>query len=130
MNKSVLLSKRRELRNALTPTEAVLWNLLKGKQIKGLKFRRQHSVGSYIIDFYCPSLKLAIELDGESHVGRTEYDEQRTAYLWQTAGIKIIRFENRVVLENPELILEEIEKYDNMKKLSYFRKEGSCGNDS
>ena len=115
MNKSALLSKRKELRNTLTPAEAVLWKLLKGKQIANLKFRRQHSDGPYIVDFYCPYLKLAIELDGETHIGRTEYDEQRTLYLWQTAGINIIRFENRVVFENPELILKEIEEYDNLK---------------
>ena len=117
MNKPALLSKRKELRNTLTPAEAVLWKLLKGRQIGKLKFRRQHSVGPYIIDFYCPSLKLAIELDGETHAGRAEHDEQRTAYLWQEARIKVIRFENRVVFENPELILEEIEKYSTPKTL-------------
>ena len=117
MNKPALLSKRKELRNTLTPAEAVLWKLLKGRQIGKLKFRRQQSVGPYIVDFYCPYLKLAVELDGETHTGRAEYDERRTLYLWQTAGIKVIRFENRVVFENPELILEEIEKYSTPKTL-------------
>jgi len=55
---------RRKLRSKMTPAEAKLWTYLKGKQLEGKKFRRQHSVSRYILDFYCPSSKLAIELDG------------------------------------------------------------------
>ena len=57
-------TKRKKLRNNLTPAEAALWNLLKNSQLEGRKFRRQHSVGFYILDFYCPSERMAIELDG------------------------------------------------------------------
>lgn len=110
MNRTEWLDRRRELRQALTPAEAVLWRLLKGRQLEGLKFRRQHSVGPYILDFYCPALKLAIELDGASHACREEYDGQRTSYLSETAGITVLRFENRVVFENPEQIFREVKE--------------------
>lgn len=108
------LSRQRENRNKLrqhtTPAEATLWKLLKGKSVKELKFRRQHGVGTYILDFYCPSLKLCIELDGESHTLKQEDDDKRTAFLKETAGIQVIRFENRVVFENPDAILTKIEE--------------------
>lgn len=108
MNKSEWRWMRRKLRHSLTPAEASLWRALKGRQVYGLKFRRQHSVGPYILDFYCPELKLAIELDGESHAMREEYDERRTDYLFRMAGITVLRFENRVVFENLEQIIAEI----------------------
>lgn len=110
MNRAEWLERRRELRQALTPAEAVLWRLLKGRQLEGLKFRRQHSVEPYILDFYCPALKLAIELDGASHACREEYDGQRTSYLSEKAGITVLRFENRVVFENPEQIFREVKE--------------------
>ncbi len=110
MNRTEWLDRRRELRQALTPAEAVLWRLLKGRQLEGLKFRRQHSVEPYILDFYCPALKLAIELGGASHACREEYDGQRTSYLSETAGITVLRFENRVVFENPEQIFREVKE--------------------
>lgn len=110
MNRAEWLERRRELRQALTPAEAVLWRLLKGRQLEGLKFRRQHSVGPYILDFYCPALKLAIELDGASYACREEYDGQRTSYLSEKAGITVLHFENRVVFENPEQIFREVKE--------------------
>jgi very-short-patch-repair endonuclease len=110
MNKPALNDRRKELRNQGTPAEAALWNLLKGKQICNLKFRRQHSVGNYILDFYCPSVRLAIELDGDSHLMKSEYDEQRTQFLNENQ-ITVLRFENRVVFENAEQIYREIEEY-------------------
>lgn len=108
MNKPEWRWMRRKLRHSLTPAEASLWRALKGRQVYGLKFRWQHSVGPYILDFYCPELKLAIELDGESHAMREEYDERRTDYLFRMAGITVLRFENRVVFENLEQIIAEI----------------------
>ena len=111
MNKSVLTDLRKELRNHSTPAEATLWRLLKSSQIAHLKFRRQHSVGPYIIDFYCPKLKLAIELDGEVHNRQQDYDEKRTLFLNKVKNIKVLRFENKTVFENAERILEEIEGY-------------------
>ncbi|MDY5238402.1 endonuclease domain-containing protein [Bacteroides helcogenes] len=108
--------QRKELRNHSTPAEATLWKMLKGEQVAGLKFRRQHSVGPYILDFFCPEIKLAIELDGEVHNKQEEYDEQRTHFLQKTKGIEVLRFENRTVFENAELIIREIEE----KKSFYY----------
>ena len=109
MNKEEQEWCRKILRNHSTSAEATLWRLLKNKQIDGLKFRRQHSIGPYIVDFYCPALRLAIELDGEVHSRQLEHDEQRTYYL-QKNGIEVLRFENRTVFENAELIIDEIKR--------------------
>ena len=94
----------------MTSAEVVLWQMLKGKQVEGLKFRRQFGVGPFIIDFYCPSLRLAIELDGEYHFSEEmdTYDEQRSLYLKEN-NIKVLRFENRIVFEDPLRILEAIQ---------------------
>ena len=102
---------RKELRNNLTPAEATLWTMLKNKQLEGRKFRRQHSVANYILDFYCPSEKLAIELDGQGHFEATqaEYDYERDLFL-NTVGIKVLRFENKEVFNNPEAVLESIKE--------------------
>lgn len=67
-NKQEFKNVRKKLRNNLTPAEASLWNYLKEGQLLGRKFRRQSSIGKYIVDFYCPKEKLAIELDGEVHI--------------------------------------------------------------
>ncbi len=67
-NRTSEKSKRQDLRNDATSAEKLLWSKLKGKQLLGVKFRRQYSVGPYILDLYCPSCRLAIELDGESHL--------------------------------------------------------------
>ncbi|MCL4492250.1 MAG: DUF559 domain-containing protein [Nitrospirae bacterium] len=104
-----LRENRKRLRNSLTPAEAKLWSLLKNSQLKGRKFRRQHSVGPYVLDFYCPSERLCIELDGATHFtdGGYEYDTARTEYL-EALGIRVMRFENADVFENTEGVLEEI----------------------
>ncbi len=101
---------RRILRNTLTPAEATLWKSLKGSQLAGRKFRRQHSVVAYVLDFYCPEERLAIELDGAGHyttVGNL-HDDARTAYL-NTLGIQVIRFENKLIWSALESILQAIE---------------------
>jgi len=96
---------RKKLRKHLSPAEASFWNLVKNSQLDGRKFRRQHSVGPYILDFYCPSEKLAVELDGEVHFHERaiEYDRERSLFI-QHFGIKIIRFENRAVFEAPNKV--------------------------
>ena len=103
-----LKERRRELRNNLTPAEATLWRFLSRSQL-GKKFRRQHSVGPYILDFYCPSEKLAVELDGAHHFTSAgqEYDQIRTAFLEQF-NIRVIRFENDEVFKSTEAVLEKI----------------------
>ena len=110
MNKPENKSARKNLRNCGTSAEATLWTLIKDKQIDGLKFRRQHSVGLYILDFYCPQLRLNIELDGEVHSTSEamDYADARARFLINEKDIWVIRFENRVVFENPFQIVEEI----------------------
>jgi len=100
---------RRHLRNHGTPAEAALWLLLKNCQLRGRRFRRQHSAGPYVLDFYCPAERLAIELDGAVHddPARRAYDDARTAWLAER-GIRVVRFENRLVFEHPEAVLEAI----------------------
>jgi len=73
--------KARQLRNKLTPTEAILWEHLKGKQICNTRFRRQHPISIFIVDFYCHAAKLIIELDGKIHLKNREYDNERTDIL-------------------------------------------------
>ena len=108
-NKKELEAYRKRLRNNSTPAEAALWSLIKNKQLDGRKFRRQHSIGNYILDFYCPEEKLAIELDGEDHYWEEgmRRDKLKTAYI-ESHGIKIIRFENKLVFKDPEFILNSI----------------------
>ena len=100
---------RESLRNNATSTEAILWRALKGKQVDGLKFRRQFGVGPYVLDFYCPELRLGIELDGGVHQTSYthEYDEMRTRFLEENR-IRVLRFENEVVYNNIQGIIEAI----------------------
>lgn len=99
--------------------EVYLWMYLKGKQISGYKFRRQYSVGSYIIDFYCPALKLAVEVDGDVHLGyvRSVKDELRQEKL-ELMGIKFLRFANDEIYGDMANVLEKIEKQ--VKKMEKF----------
>ena len=85
----------------MTEAELVLWEVLKGKKLCGRKFRRQHSIGYYIADFYCPSERLIIELDGQYHYTSEglEKDRERDDHL-KELKIKVLRFENKEVLNN------------------------------
>ena len=96
-------------REAPTKAEETLWNALKGKQLGGYKFRRQHPVSRYILDFYCHAAKLAIEVDGGYHLNpeQQEYDTKRTANLLDL-GIHEIRFTNNEVMSDQEKVLAEI----------------------
>jgi very-short-patch-repair endonuclease len=108
-NRPELESLRKQLRNNATPAEIKLWGRLQRSNLDGYKFRRQHSVGPYILDFYCPSVKLAIELDGDSHFTNEAitYDIARTAYL-NALNIKVIRFLNTDVFDNLIEVCERI----------------------
>ena len=98
--------KRRTLRNHMTEHEIILWSRLKNRQIKGYKFRRQYSVGPYILDFYCPIKKLAIEVDGCDHYtpGGQAYDQDRAEYL-SNFDIRILRFSNEEVRKKVGYVL-------------------------
>lgn len=111
-NKKEMLNNRKALRNNSTAPEAMLWRCLQKSQLEGRKFRRQHSVGNYILDFYCPKERLAIELDGAHHftLAGNMNDEERDKYL-ASLNIKVLRFENRLLFENLEGVLEEIKQH-------------------
>lgn len=105
-----LKERRRQLRSSLTPAEALLWNNLQRSQVGARKFRRQHSVGPYVVDFYCPACRLAVELDGQGHFDstRSDYDVKRMRFLEQN-GIRVLRIENRQVFESLEEVLATIQ---------------------
>ena len=109
-NRKDLKVYRKRLRLNSTDAEKILWLHLKNKQL-GFKFRRQHSVGNYILDFYCPVKKLAIELDGGQHNERhiKKYDRKRTDFL-KKLNIKVKRYGNNQVLVNTDSVLEDILK--------------------
>ena len=109
--------KRRELRRNMTNTEIMIWSKLRRKQVCGYKFRRQYGVGSYIIDFYCSKIKLAVEIDGDTHFqeGIEAYDQQRQAFI-EGFGIRFLRFTNRDIYENLDGVLETIRRV--MKQMS------------
>ena len=109
-NNPSLQSKRKDLRNNSTSAESTLWNMLKNKQVMGMKFRRQHSVGPYILDFYCPQIRLCIELDGHNHftsIGDTQ-DDARSEYLLKHHSIQVLRFENCEIFNRTEGVVEII----------------------
>lgn len=111
-NKPELKKIRKKLRDHLTPSEAALWNYLQDRKLHGKKFRRQASIGNYVVDFYCPREKLAIELDGEVHQYESIYtnDKNKENFLTER-GIRLVRFENKFVYQNLEEVLKIISKH-------------------
>ena len=103
------LQRARELRREMTPQERKLWKYLRGKKLHGIKFRRQHPVDRFILDFFCYGHNLAVEIDGHSHYqpDQRAYDQARTEWL-ACRGIRVIRFTNRDVDTNIEGVLNEI----------------------
>lgn len=101
-----MVGRRRNLRQKSTPAENLLWEKLRRNKL-GCKFKRQFSVENFVIDFYCPDFKLAIELDGEIHKRRRVYDEYRTKFL-RAYGITEIRFLNTEVLNTINNVVNTI----------------------
>ena len=95
-----------------TSTERMLWKRLRGKQLDGYRFRQQHGFGPYVLDFYCPSIRLCIELDGGVHNDEKvkQKDEERTVFLKQNR-IQVLRFRNEEVEQNIEYVLERIKDF-------------------
>ena len=108
-NKKSETKKRRELRHQMTKAEVVLWTQFKGKKVQRHKFRRQYGVGPYVLDFCCPKLRLAIEIDGGSHfqAGAGDYDGNRQALI-QKLGIRFLRFTISDVYESLNGVLEKV----------------------
>ncbi len=100
---------RKVLRRNMPKAEGFLWARLRRKQVLGLRFRRQFSVGPYSIDFYCPALKFAIEIDGDSHFSQDAMtcDHVRQEYI-EAFGIRFLRFTNNQVFENSDDVIESI----------------------
>ena len=104
--------RARSLRFTSTPAEKLLWELLRNRRLKGAKFRRQHPLGQYIIDFYCCKARLAIECDGARHFPRPRRDIIRDAWLRQR-GSTVLRFDNHRILKNTALVVRVISRYLN-----------------
>ncbi len=105
-----ILVNCRKLRGTQTKPEQMLWACLRSRQLFGVKFRRQHPIGKYIVDFFCMEYKLAIELDGWTHDYRPSYDADRQKYI-ENQGFSVVRFANQDVLDGLEDVLMTIASY-------------------
>ena len=99
--------RSQQLRKNMTDAEQALWARLRRRQVLDCKFRRQHPLGSYIVDFVCLERKLIVELDGGQHLEQAGYDQQRSQWLEQR-GYRVIRFWDNQVLTQPESVLQAI----------------------
>ena len=102
----------RELRKNSTDAEKHLWHFLRAKRLKGYKFRRQHLLYPFIVDFICLEKKVVVELDGGQHIEQGHYDEKRTLFL-QSKGCRVLRFWNDEIFKKTEVVLNEILHYLN-----------------
>lgn len=108
-NNQSFKSRRKELRKNQTEAEKLLWSRIKNKQLDAYKFFRQYSVGPYILDFYCPFLRLNVEIDGGYHKKEKDYDKERENFL-KGNFIETIRFKNEEVMNSLESVLNMIRK--------------------
>jgi very-short-patch-repair endonuclease len=99
----------RQLRSQLTGSEQELWSALRGSRLQGIKFRRQHPFGPYVLDFFCVKAQLAVELDGGVHdqPEQRDYDSERTAYL-ETNGLRVLRFRNEDITDRLDEVINKI----------------------
>ena len=104
-----LIEAARELRARRTAATTALWTMLRGRALRGMKFRREHQIENFIVDFYCLELKLIVKCDGAGHLepGGALYDEYRTARL-QKVGMTVLRFENEDLVMNRQIVLTQI----------------------
>jgi len=100
----------RKLRNDMTLSEILLWQHIKGKQLSGYDFHRQKPINEYVVDFYCPRLKLVIEIDGDSHEGKEEADRIRQEKL-ESLGLTVMRFWDWDVKSNVDGIVEHLREW-------------------
>ncbi len=104
-----IFANAKKLREYRTPAETLLWEALREKKLEGFRFRQQHPIEGYVLDFYCHAAHLAVELDGEYHFTEEQQrlDDNRTGRL-SFLGVKIIRFSNHHVLHHLEAVLSDI----------------------
>lgn len=124
-NSHLLIEKAKENRNNPTEAEAALWSQLRNKQMEGYKFRQQHLIGDFIVDFVCLSKKLVIEVDGGIHKETKEYDEERTKIL-ADRGFEVLRFKNEEVLGDIDAVLEQVS--NNLAQLKDYSDQESESN--
>jgi very-short-patch-repair endonuclease len=105
-----IIKRARELRSNMTIAELKLWAEIKGEQLNGVKFRRQHPILPYIVDFYAPQLKLVVEVDGDTHDEKKEYDARRDKFL-KNKGYDVLRFTNEAIHQDLEGVLEILRDY-------------------
>ena len=106
LNANRMVDRRKDLRSKPTPSENILWQQLRNNRL-GFRFKRQYSIMNYVVDFYCHKAKLAIELDGEIHNQRKDYDEYRTRYL-KAYGMSEIRFTNKDIMDNLSVVINQL----------------------
>lgn len=113
----LIFERAKEMRHRMTRSEELLWEELKGKKLMNLKFRRQHPIMKFILDFYCHSIRLGIELDGKFHDGRAQqfYDEDRTEIL-NEKGIEVLRFKNSEVINEMEEVINRIRIFSESRR--------------
>ena len=118
--------KRRYLRKNMPKSEVLLWTKLKNRQMHGERFLRQYGVDQYILDFYCPRLKLAIEADGDSHfvIGAEDYDKARQEYI-ESFGIEFLRFKNEDVYKNIDGVCQTV--YDKIEEIKIVARQMDGG---
>ena len=106
MTRSETVLRAREFRRHMTPPEIRLWTCLRGKRLRGLKFRRQHPIGPFVLDFYCAEAKVAVEVDGQIHAfaDQIEHDRRRTVWLHKQ-GVRVIRLAAEDVRVNLDGVL-------------------------
>ena len=104
--------KRKMLRKNIPTPESILWQTVRNRKINNLKFKRQFSIGRYVVDFYCPTLQLAIEIDGDYHNAKSikEYDAERQLFI-ESLGISCFRFTNKDISENLESVINKIHSF-------------------
>lgn len=107
-----MVPRSRQLRRNETEAESCLWEVLRNRQLHGFKFRRQHQVGGYIVDFYCHEAQLVIECDGPIHETNEnwQHDQARSAYM-VGYGLRVLRFTNNEVLNNTETVLRKVAQF-------------------
>jgi very-short-patch-repair endonuclease len=101
------INKARSLRKRTVPAEALLWRALRNRALGGFKFRRQHPVGPYVVDFACAACRIVVEVDGETHLSRSRADAQRTAHI-EAEGWRVLRFWNTEVYDELDAVKEAI----------------------
>jgi len=105
------LDLKRRLRSDMTGAEKRLWSKLRARQLQGIKFRRQHGIGPYIVDFYCPERSIVIEVDGDSHAEaeQIQKDQRRDRYL-RSIGLSVVRYRNDDIMKNLDGVLQDLQK--------------------